>query len=248
MTIPTISEIRGNTILQLLTNAYNTLKNAISGKQNKLIAGDNIVINGDRISAIEGGTPVLEDYYTKVETDELLDEKADVVDVYNKTEIDTKLGAKADIADVYDKTEIDDMFAGVSQNVEIITPTLTQYQTNKISFTEELKEGDIIVCNIRDVSNNDMANFVVSSPVMQGRSTSSYLKYQLTRTSESVASFYLDDYRLDRIENTNVYFIYNDKNTISVNDNTISVGSYSSTQLSPTYSKVIIYRKKEETE
>lgn len=110
-TTPTIAELKGNTILELFKSGYNALKNALTRKQNKLVAGDNIVIDEttNRISAIEGGTPVLDDYYTKSETDDLLDEKADVVDVYSKSEIDTKLGAKADSIDVYDKTEVDDL-------------------------------------------------------------------------------------------------------------------------------------------
>jgi len=98
-TIPTISEIKGNTILQLLTNVYDTLKKAIFKKQNKLIAGDNIVIDEatNTISAIEGGTPVLDNYYTKPQTDVLLAEKANVEDVYDKTDVDNLLDEKENI-------------------------------------------------------------------------------------------------------------------------------------------------------
>lgn len=99
MTIPTISEIKGNTILQLLTNVYNTLKNAILGKQNKLVAGDNIIIDEETniISAIEGGTPALENYYTKPQTNALLNEKANIEDVYDKTEADNLLSEKENL-------------------------------------------------------------------------------------------------------------------------------------------------------
>lgn len=98
-TIPTISEIKGNTILQLLTNVYDTLKKAIFKKQNKLVAGDNIVIDEETntISAIEGGTPVLDNYYTKPQTDALLDEKADIIEVYSKTDVDNLLSEKENI-------------------------------------------------------------------------------------------------------------------------------------------------------
>ena len=118
-TIPTISEIKGNTILQLLTNVYDTLKKAIFKKQNKLIAGDNIVIDEvtNTISAIEGGTPVLDNYYTKPQTDALLDEKADV----------TELNEKANVSDVYSKTDVDELLSekeniiSAGNNITIIT-------------------------------------------------------------------------------------------------------------------------------
>ena len=71
MTIPTIGELKGNTVLELFNNGYDAIK---KGKQDKLVAGDNIVINGNVISAIEGGTPVLEDYYTKEEVNSILED------------------------------------------------------------------------------------------------------------------------------------------------------------------------------
>lgn len=143
MTIPTISEIKGNTILQLLTNAYNTLKNAILRKQNKLIAGDNIVIdeNTNRISAIVGGEPVLTDYYTKSETysknevNGLLEDKADSDNVWNKdsvytkTDVDTLLADKADTEDVYTKSEIDTIIEGVPTTDNIYTKSETYNKT-----------------------------------------------------------------------------------------------------------------------
>ena len=63
-TIPTIAELKGNTILELFKSGYNAIKTALFGKQNKLIAGDNIIIDEatNRISAIEGGTAVLDVY------------------------------------------------------------------------------------------------------------------------------------------------------------------------------------------
>lgn len=113
MTIPTIAELKGNTILELVENSYNAIKNDMNNKQDTLIAGDNIVISGNVISAIEGGTPVLENYYTKQETDSLLDDKADSGDVYDKEQIDDMLVAiGSEIPDMelyYTKTETDDL-------------------------------------------------------------------------------------------------------------------------------------------
>lgn len=63
-------------------------------KQDTLVAGANITIQGNVISAAGGGTPV--DAYTKAETDALLADKADSDDVYTKTEADTLLNNKVD--------------------------------------------------------------------------------------------------------------------------------------------------------
>lgn len=52
-TIPTIAELKGNTILELLKNCYNTLKTALGFKQNTLTAGDNVSIEDDVISATD---------------------------------------------------------------------------------------------------------------------------------------------------------------------------------------------------
>lgn len=68
--------------------------NLLAQKQNTLVAGANITIQGNVISAAGGGTPV--DAYTKAETDALLADKADSDDVYTKTEIDTALADKVD--------------------------------------------------------------------------------------------------------------------------------------------------------
>ena len=116
-TIPTISEIKGNTILQLLTNVYNTLKKAIFRKQNKLVAGDNIIIdeNTNRISAIVGGQPVLDDYYTKIETNALLDEKADISSVYSKTDIDGM------IESIDNELDTKENLISAGDNIEITT-------------------------------------------------------------------------------------------------------------------------------
>ena len=160
-TIPTIGELKGNTILELFKNGYNALKNAVTGKQNKLIAGSNIVIDEttNRISAIEGGTVVLEDYYTKTEVNEIVSDigeeintKADSDDVYDKTYVDNlmvdvngELENKADSSDVYDKSEVDNLLDTkassdnvytktevdnlVAQSVKVINATLTPAST-----------------------------------------------------------------------------------------------------------------------
>ena len=86
-TIPTIAELKGNTILELFKSGYNKIRGVLSRKQDKLIAGDNIVIDAEtnEISAIVGGEPVLDNYYTKPETDAKIAEE--LTYYYKKTEV-----------------------------------------------------------------------------------------------------------------------------------------------------------------
>lgn len=184
-TIPTIGELKGNTILELFKNGYNALKNALLGKQNKLVAGSNIVIDEttNRISAIEGGTVVLEDYYTKTEVNEIvseigeeIDTKADSDYVYDKTYIDNlatdineSLATKANSSDVYDKTE-------TYAKTEVYNKTETYNKsevdalvdvvaidgevvtpvgsTTMLYLNTEIQDGDVIVCNIGYAENS----------------------------------------------------------------------------------------------
>lgn len=249
-TIPTIAEIEGNTILSLLKNAYNTLRNAIFGKQNKLIAGDNIVINGDTISAIEGGTPVLDDYYTKEEVNEIaselsadINDKADTDDVYDKTETYNK-------TEVYSKTEVDALVGSLSGDVEVITPTLTQL-TKGIGFTTTLKDGDIVVVDAYNGSNVFQMNGIVGyGDLNKARSRFSNTSFNFTSTTNfsiNVMSMYLTtgtDAETGFVGN----MINKEYALINVN-NGVSLAAEPSTDfISATYSKVTIYRKKEVTE
>lgn len=192
-TIPTIAELKGNTILELLSNVYTTLKNAIFRKQNKLIAGDNIIIdeNTNRISAIVGGEPTLEDYYTKEETDELLD------GYYDKTEVDefltgiegdlrdvnTELENKADAEDVYTKAETDALLDEKADGDNFYTKAETISLVNIAGYTkintvvprvdgvniaiEDLQDGDIIdityQTNQRTLASADIVACIIHS-------------------------------------------------------------------------------------
>ena len=251
-TIPTIGELKGNTILELFKNGYNALKNALTRKQNKLIAGDNIVIDEDtnRISAIEGGTPVLDDYYTKTETDDLLDEKANAVNTYDKEEVDDLLADKADIADVYDKTEtytkteVDNLING---DCEIITPTIID-DSNGLKFDYELKKGDIIVCEI-----------INDSYVLEGTYVGGYCKgiepfynYKTSSTGIKITSTDANNFSM-LIYKTFIYNYQNNEYIIRAMEYTLTVTNGATSISSHTYrdgvkenSKITIYRKKEE--
>lgn len=93
---------------------------ALAGKQDELVAGDNITIEGNVISATGGGSG---DSYTRAETDALLAEKADADDVYTKSEVDTALAGKADKADTYTKQDVDEALAEKADVSDIPTKT-----------------------------------------------------------------------------------------------------------------------------
>lgn len=92
---------------------------ALAGKQDELVAGDNITIEGNVISATGGGSG---DSYTRAETDALLAEKADADDVYTKSEVDTALAGKANANAVYTKSEVD---AELADKQDVITDLAT---------------------------------------------------------------------------------------------------------------------------
>ena len=62
-----------------------------------------------------------DDYYTKTETNDLLDAKADASDVYTKTQTDTLLNAKADASDVYTKTQTDTLLDAKANAADVYT-------------------------------------------------------------------------------------------------------------------------------
>ena len=183
MTVPTISQIKGNTLLELFKNGYNSIKESVyskdetdeivdavaneipdmtlyyektetyskeevntrlADKQNKLIAGDNIVIDEttNTISAIEGGS--LDNYYTKSETDTLLNAKADASDVYDKTETYSKSEVYAK-SETYSQAEIGTLLANNGYKIiNTITPTVVTSSTAKVVQVTGLQDGDIV--------------------------------------------------------------------------------------------------------
>lgn len=241
-TIPTIAELKGNTILELFKSGYNALKNVLTGKQNKLTAGDNIVIDEETntISAVPGGSL---DYYTKAETDDLLDEKANAVNTYDKEEVDDFLADKADIIDVYNKTEVDNLLDGVC---EVIDATIEQGDYATIVITNEIKKGDIIVCNINTNLAN-LFNFVVTSIEDNQSNKNASLSLNYVRTDANnytkyfkqgfVSKYGDNDYRIKIMDITE-----------TVTNGASSVATVSYSTISAANSKVTIYRKKEETQ
>ena len=62
-----------------------------------------------------------ENYYTKTETDTLLDSKANAADVYTKTQVDTALSSKANAADVYTKSQVDTALSAKVNTADLAT-------------------------------------------------------------------------------------------------------------------------------
>ena len=270
MTIPTISEIKGNTILQLLTNAYNTLKNAIMKKQNKLVAGSNIIINEETntISAVEGGTVVLDDYYTKTETDDLLDEKANAVNTYDKEEVDDLLADKADIADVYDKTEVDDIVDGLNTSISAKADSSDVYTKSEIDgFIENdaicidatisdetdgsnvtrliintsLIDGDIIVCKFATGSSSGY------NLVMTYSDNIECMKSITAISREGTSSFYINtiNFRIRKYnEEIRIEGVSNRLNYSEVNGTSTVTETQSWLRPYAQYSSIKIYRRK----
>ena len=71
-----------------------------------------------------------ENYYTKTETDNLLNDKADADDIYTKTETDNLLNEKADTDNVYTKTETDNLLNEKADTDDVYTKIETD---NKIA-------------------------------------------------------------------------------------------------------------------
>ena len=83
---PTIPSVPTKTSQLVNDSGFLTQHQDISGKQDKLIAGDNITISGNVISSTGG----VSDVYTKVETNNLLNNKQDKGNYALKSELPTK--------------------------------------------------------------------------------------------------------------------------------------------------------------
>ncbi len=73
-------------------------------------------------------------FYSKEQTDELLDTKADKTDTYTKTEVNTALGTKANASDVYTKTEVDTALADKVDNATLNNYATKTYVDGKREF------------------------------------------------------------------------------------------------------------------
>lgn len=260
MTIPTIAELTGNTILELFKSGYNALKNAITGKQNKLIAGDNIVIdeNTNRISAIEGGSATLEDYYTKEEVNEMaselsadINDKANTDDVYDKVYIDDALSDKADVDDVYNKSEVDTLIANAG-DVIVILPTISKTSgQNYINIDTELKEGDILSCCLRNGQNKLLHTCTLVYGTYNEEANPKATVTGFDFVGSNKISFY-STYMWGVTEVNHYAKIFNREGYINYTNGSGSAtlgGIYSTEQyISEIYSTIKIYRKKEVTE
>lgn len=116
-TVPTIAELKANTLLQLFKRGYDTLRNTIisliTGKQDKLTAGEGIEIANNVISTTPAG-----EVYTKAEVNTLLEGKADTNSVVTLNTVQNIYATKIFKADLM---------------VNKSTPNITMKTTTKIS-------------------------------------------------------------------------------------------------------------------
>ena len=250
MTVPTIAELRGNTVLELFENGYNTIKNDMKNKQDTLVAGDNIIIDGNVISAIEGGSATLDNYYTKSETDALLDDKADSSDVYDKEQIDDMLVAiGSEIPDMeyyYTKSETyskGEVNALIPKTFNKIVATLEQ-NGNNITFENELKSGDIVVAELYGVTGN-FVNSVVFGFVKDSGYSDLISRYNFVFTDATNYVMITDNIALKHVSGDNPYNLIAKIRTTQTVTNGLSSISYIQRNISAEYSKVIIYRMEE---
>ena len=253
MTIPTIAELTGNTILELFKSGYNALRKALGGKQDTLVAGSNIVINGNTISAIEGGTAVLDDYYTKEEVDGIatelsadINDKADSDDVYTKSQVDTELATKADTATTYTKSEVDALIDDVSSNMEIIEPELIQ-TADGVGITEEIKDGDIVVVSLK----GDNYNYAGGVFTKRSSGWTNITNIQIDEEDSTDFNINFESITVKQIIDhtllVTVFGYYTSSITVA-NGNEITLLEPTVYTTSAQDSKITIYRKKEVTE
>lgn len=84
------------------TSGATELNTAFSGKQDTLIAGDNITISGNVISAAGGD---LSNYYTKSEVDEMSEVAAQGINDLNTNKLDVTAYTPTDLTNYYTKSE-----------------------------------------------------------------------------------------------------------------------------------------------
>ena len=105
-----------------------------------------------------------DDYYTKTETDDLLDAKADASDVYTKTQTDSLLSAKADASDVYTKTQTDTLLSAKADASDVYTKTQTDTLLDAKAnasdvYTKNQVDGIILDIMPVDTSSGPIASF-----------------------------------------------------------------------------------------
>lgn len=86
------------------TSGKTELETAFNGKQDTLIAGDNITISGNVISASGGGGD-LSNYYTKAEVDEMSEVAAQGINDLNTNKLDVTAYTPTDLTNYYTKSE-----------------------------------------------------------------------------------------------------------------------------------------------
>lgn len=257
MTIPTISEIKGNTLLELFKNGYNALKNAIVGKQNKLTAGSNIIISEDNvISAIEGGQAVLDNYYTKQEVDGISDsleddiqavanELPDMTQYYTKSETDSEISDavanKVNADAVYTKSEVNNLIADDVICFDAAIADGTGLNSGKIVVNETLKDGDILACKVA-TSSSSIYNFMLTYSA-SGNNNRVTISTCAVSGGSVGTSYYVSNINFRLYSNNNSIVIDCQSNRIDISSGT-ATETNSVLSCTVSYSAIKIYRKK----
>lgn len=167
------------------TSGKTEIANALSNKQDKLIAGANITISGNVISAAGGSEPI--DAYTKQESDARYQPKGDYLtsgDTYLKGEIDDKLARKLD-ASAYTPTDLSNYYtkSETSGKTEIANALSNKQNTltagSGISIVNNVISatgggGGIVDPTLSSGSSNPVANSAITEALNDKLDSSGY--------------------------------------------------------------------------
>ena len=119
--VPTLDQITGRTVMEKMR----TLAKAFIAFANEI--KDNVYTEEE---VREYVTSVLLNYYTKEEVDEAI-ASIDLSDFYTKSETDGMLDLKRNVADSYDKTEIDTKDTALGNRIDSCEDSISDLETNK---------------------------------------------------------------------------------------------------------------------
>ena len=133
-----------------------------------------------------------ENYYTKTETDTLLDAKANAADVYTKTQVDTALSSKANAADVYTKTQVDTALSSKANAADVYTKTQVDTALSAKANTADLATvattGDY-----DDLLNKpDLSVYAKESDLILATGTENEAPYQIRTAPNDIGNLALE--------------------------------------------------------
>ena len=135
--------------------------------------------------------------YTKTETDNLLDQKADKSTTYTKTETDGLLNLKADKSTTYTKTEIDNVVSGLENSIRATDLVVNQIESGKLNIP-------LVVDGLSDtgvISSSDLTKIINSKSVVLKRNDE-YFYNANTEVNGVTEIIFASNIKITRMNNT----------------------------------------------